>query len=299
LNRATPAVDSDLYPFTGHFFDTGGGVRMHYLDEGAGPPLVMLHGNPTWSFFYRDIVRRLRDRYRCVVPDHVGCGLSDKPAGHRYPYSLDRRIADVTALTEYLGLVRDVTLVVHDWGGVIGLGWATRFPERVKRLVVLNTAAFHLPAGKPLPGSLRLGRSSLGPLLIRGLNLFCRLAANGWATVRPLAGDVKRMYLAPYDSWAHRIAVLRFVQTIPIGPTDSGYEIVSATQQRLTLFRDRPALICWGMRDFVFDADFLAEWQRQLPAAEIERYDDAGHYILEDAGEAVGTRIEVFLRRTE
>jgi haloalkane dehalogenase len=272
---------------------------MHYLDEGAGPPLVMLHGNPSWSFFYRNVVRGLCGRYRCIVPDHVGCGLSDKPAGNRYPYSLERRIADVTGLIEHIGLDLGVTLVVHDWGGMIGLGWATRFPERVKRLVILNTAAFHMPASKPLPWSLRLGRSRLGPLLIRGLNLFCRLAANGWATVRPLSPEVKRMYLTPYDSWAHRVAILRFVQTIPIDAADAGYGIVADTQERLALFRDRPALVCWGMRDFVFDGHFLAEWQRQLPGAEVHRYEDAGHYVLEDAGEEVGSRIEEFLRRTD
>jgi haloalkane dehalogenase len=272
---------------------------MHYLDEGAGPPIVMVHGNPTWSFFYRDLVRRLRDRYRCIVPDHIGCGLSDTPPADRYPYSLERRIADITDLIDHLGLGRDITLVVHDWGGMIGLGWATRFPVRVKRLVILNTAAFHLPAGKPLPWSLWFGRSPLGPVLIRGLNLFCRLAVDGWATVRMLSPGVKRMYLAPYDSWCNRIAVLRFVQTIPIKASDAGYDIVTETQENLSVFRDRPVLVCWGMKDFVFDADFLAEWQKQLPAAEVHRYENAGHYVLEDAGEDVGARLEEFLARTD
>ena len=211
----------------------------------------MVHGNPTWSFYYRNLVRRLRDRYRCIVPDHVGCGLSDKPPADEYPYSLDRRVADLTSLLDHLKLDRDVTLVVHDWGGMIGMAWATRFPERVKRLIVLNTAAFRIPTAKRLPYSLRLGRSALGPVLIRGLNAFCRLAADGWATVRPLPPAVRRMYLAPYDSWANRIAVLRFVQTIPLLPADTGYDIVAETEKRLSLLRDKPMLICWGMRDFV------------------------------------------------
>jgi pimeloyl-ACP methyl ester carboxylesterase len=287
------------YPFTGHFFDTGAGVRMHYLDEGRGPPVVMVHGNPTWSFYYRNLVRRLSGRYRCIVPDHVGCGLSDKPSSERYPYSLERRIADLTALLDHLKLDRDVTLVVHDWGGMIGTAWATRFPERVKRLVVLNTAAFHLPPQKRLPLSLRIGRNTtLGIVLIRGLNLFCRAAVRWCVVRRPLSPAVRRMYLAPYDSWAHRIAVLRFVQTIPLTPTDPEYDIVSETERRLQLLRDRPMLICWGMRDFVFDRDFLAEWERHFPAAEVHRYDDAGHYVLEDAGDEVGLRVDEFLERT-
>jgi haloalkane dehalogenase len=292
-------IDTALYPFAGHFLDVGG-PRLHYLDEGRGPPVVMVHGNPTWSFYYRDLVRRLSDRYRCVVPDHVGCGLSDKPPASQYPYSLERRVADLTGLLDHLRLDRDVTLVVHDWGGMIGTAWATRFPERVKRLVVLNTAAFHLPPGKRLPLSLRVGRNTtLGAVLIRGFNMFCRAAAKWCVTRRPLPPAVRRMYLAPYDSWAHRVAVLKFVQTIPLRPTDSGYDIVSETERRLPPLRDKPVLICWGMRDFVFDADFLAQWTKHFPAAEVRRYADTGHYILEDAGDEVGLRVEEFLARTD
>jgi haloalkane dehalogenase len=272
---------------------------MHYLDEGRGPPVVMIHGNPTWSFYFRDLVRLLRDDYRCVVPDHVGCGLSDKPSADKYPYSLERRVADLTNLLDHLKIDRDVTLIVHDWGGMIGTAWATRYPERVKRLVVLNTAAFHLPANKRLPLSLRIGRNTtLGAILIRGLNLFCR-AAIEWCVVRPMPRAVRKMYLAPYNSWANRIAVLRFVQTIPLRSSDPGYDIVSETEQRLSLLRNRAMLMCWGMRDFVFDADFLAEWERHFPTAEVHRYPDAGHYLLEDAGDSVGLRVKEFLDRTQ
>jgi pimeloyl-ACP methyl ester carboxylesterase len=296
---ATWTPDPALYPFTGHYFDTGDGVRMHYLDEGHGPPVVMVHGNPTWSFYYRDLVRRLSGRHRCIVPDHIGCGLSDKPPVSCYPYSLGRRVADLTALLDHLKLDREVTLVVHDWGGMIGTAWATQFPERVKRLVVLNTAAFHLPPQKRLPLTLWIGRNTtLGAVLIRGLNLFCRAAVRWCVVRRPLPPAVRRMYLAPYDSWAHRIAVVRFVQTIPLKPTDPGYDIVTETEHRLHLLRDRPMLICWGMRDFVFDGDFLAQWEQHFPAAEVHRYDDVGHYVLEDAGDEVATRVDEFLERT-
>src|SRR5437763_1827424 len=159
---------------------------MHYLDEGAGEPVVMVHGNPTWSFYYRNLVLALRDRYRCVAPDHVGCGLSDKPDDGRYIYSLERRVADLEVLLDHLHLRENLTLVVHDWGGMIGPAFAARHPERVKRLVVLNTAAFHLPKGKPLPRSLWWGRNTvLGTVLIRGFNAFCRGAARWCVTRRP------------------------------------------------------------------------------------------------------------------
>ncbi len=287
--------DRALYPFSGRFFDVGSGIRMHCLDEGRGEPVVMLHGNPTWSFLYRRLVLALRGRFRCVVPDHVGCGLSDKPPAARYDYSLSRRIGDVTQLLDDLGVNENVTLVLHDWGGMIGSAWATRFPERVKRLVIFNTAGYPMPAGARLPRSLWWGRNTLlGAVAIRGFNAFCRLAAK-WCVTKPLPPDVRRMFLAPYNSWANRIAVLKFVQTIPLAERDPGFGIVRETGERLHLLREKPALICWGMRDFVFDEHFLAEWQRRFPAAEVRRVPDAGHYLLEDAGDEIVPVVERFL----
>src|SRR3954468_5018748 len=166
----------ELYPFAGRWFE-GKGLRLHYPDEGHGEPVVMLHGNPTWSFFYRDLVRALRGGYRCVVPDHIGCGLSDKPDDARYDYTLEQRVLDLEALLDHLGLGGGLTLVLHDWGGMIGMAYASRHPERVRRLVVLNTAAFRMPAGKRLPWSLWACRNTpAGPLLVRGLNAFSRAA---------------------------------------------------------------------------------------------------------------------------
>src|SRR5262249_19576797 len=129
------------YPFAGKFLDVGG-AQYHYLDEGAGEPVLMLHGNPTWSFHYRRLALALRDRYRVLVPDHIGCGLSDKPPPSQYSYTLDRRARDVEALLDHLGIDDDLTLVLHDWGGMIGMLVAHRRPERIKRLVLFNTAAF-------------------------------------------------------------------------------------------------------------------------------------------------------------
>jgi haloalkane dehalogenase len=290
----TPPVSRRLYPFASHFHDVPG-ARLHYLDEGQGEPVVMLHGNPTWSFYYRELVRGLRDAYRCVVPDHVGCGLSDKPDDAAYDYTLRRRVEDLASLLDGLGLRERLTLVLHDWGGLIGMAWAQRFPERVGRLVILNTAAF-LPAGKRLPWQLRLARSWLGPLLVRGLNLFVRGAVRS-CVVRPLPPEVRAAYLAPYDSWQHRIAVLRFVQDIPLRPGDRGYDVLAAVEAGLTRFRDVPTLICWGERDFVFGGDFLRGWTERLPRAEVHAFPDAGHWVLEDAGERIVPLVRDFLQR--
>jgi pimeloyl-ACP methyl ester carboxylesterase len=285
---------SDLYPFESHFLGLDG-LRLHYLDEGSGDPVVMVHGNPTWSFYYRNLVKGLRGSYRTIVPDHIGCGLSDKPDASQYPYSLDRRARDLESLLDHLGLFENITLVVHDWGGMIGMLFASRNPERIKRLVVLNTGAFHLPKAKRFPPSLALVRNTpLGPLLVRGLNAFSLGAARACVR-RPMSPEVRRGYLAPYDSWANRVAVLRFVQTIPLKPGDEGYDLVTEVEDGLDQFRHLPVLICWGMHDFVFDRHFLAEWERHFPEAEVHRFDDAGHYVLEDAGDAILPLVQGFL----
>lgn len=287
-----------LYPFDSHFMEVGG-QRMHYLDEGVGEPVVAVHGNPTWSFYYRELVRDLRDECRVIVPDHVGCGLSDKPGDDDYPYTLERRVDDFSAFMDRVGPDR-VDLVVHDWGGAIGCAWAGRHPERVRRLVILNTAAFHLPPGKPLPWQLWLVRNTpLGALLVRGLNGFARGATHLACTRRPMPKEVRDAYCAPYDSWADRRAVLRFVEDIPLSPGDAGYELVSEIAGNLPKLADKPILICWGDRDFVFDHHFLTEWQRLFPFAEVHRFADGGHYILEDYSDEIVPLIRGFLARND
>lgn len=286
-------VPEHLYPFEGKHHDLGG-VRMHYLDEGDGDPVLCVHGNPTWSFYYRSLASALRSHHRVIVPDHVGCGLSDKPGDDRYEYTLERRVGDLESLMERLE-VDGVTLVVHDWGGAIGLGWAVRHPERVRRLVILNTAAFHLLPGKRLPWQLWLVRNTLlGTVLVRGFNAFARGAARVACTRVKLSRELRNAYCAPYDSWANRIATLRFVQDIPLSAGDRAFEVLTEIQEHLQLFRDRPVMICWGCRDFVFDRDYLAQWRRTYPHAEVHDFPDCGHYVLEDASPEITELVRRF-----
>ena len=281
-----PKAFRNLFPFESHFHDQNG-LRQHYVDEGRGTPVVMLHGNPTWSFMYRALISDLRDSFRVIAPDHMGCGFSDKPDDSRYPYTLERRIQDLDGLLETAGVANDISLVVHDWGGLIGLGWAVRHPQRVKRLVILNTAAFPVPASTRLPLSIRLCRNTaLGAFFVRRFNAFAVIASHV-APRRRLPPNVRHAYTLPYDSWANRIATLRFVQDIPLGPRDPSFAEVSRTAASLDSLRSRPMLICWGERDFVFDRHFLAEWMRRFPEAEVHRFPDAGHYLLEDAADRV------------
>lgn len=293
------APPRELYPFASREIEVRPGVVMRYLDEGSGPLVVMVHGNPSWSLYYRNLVLALRPDHRCLVPDHIGCGLSDKPGDARYDYTLRSRVDDLERLIETAAPGPEpITLVLHDWGGAIGMGYAARHTERVGRLVILNTGAFFNPKGERLPLTLRLVRDTpLGPLLVRGLNAFS-LGATHMATVRPMSRELRRAYTGPYGSWADRIATLRFVQDIPLKPADPAWSEIERIDAGLAAFASVPALIAWGLKDFVFDDSFLAEWRRRMPQAEVHAFDDVGHYTLEDGGDRIFPLVRDFLART-
>ncbi|HIP76777.1 MAG TPA: alpha/beta fold hydrolase [Psychromonas hadalis] len=286
-----------LYPFERNFLDRNG-QQYHYLNEGKGEPVVMVHGNPSWSFYYRNLVSALRNQYQCIVPDHIGCGFSDKPDDKDYDYTLKNRIDDLEALLDHLNITENITLVVHDWGGMIGMGYAARHPERIKRLVILNTGAFHLPKSKPLPLSLRICRNRLlGTVLVRGFNAFSSIASYVGVKRKPMTKAVREAYVMPFNSWKNRISTLRFVQDIPLLKTDRNYKLVSHISDKLEHFQATPTLICWGLKDFVFDKNFLNVWARKMPHAEINEFADCGHYILEDASNQVVLLIKQFLEK--
>ena len=285
-----------LYPFTGAYRNVNG-YRLHLLDEGRGDTVLMLHGNPTWSFYYRNLVLGLRGTHRVIAPDYIGCGLSDKPDENSYEYTLRRRVDDLAALIEQAGVDGPITLLMHDWGGMIGMAYATRFPEKIGRLVLLNSAAFHLPKTKKLPRTLWLCRKTpLGDFFIRDTGLFNSVLAR-WAVCRPMEQSVREAYLLPYRAPQDRTALLHFVQDIPLEAGDASYDLVSEVQAKLPAFRNVPALILWGDRDFVFDHHFLAEWRKFLPGAEVHHFPNAGHYVLEDAGAEILPLLEDFFRR--
>ncbi|WP_049565752.1 alpha/beta fold hydrolase [Nonomuraea sp. SBT364] len=299
------------YPFTSRWYahPARSGLRQHYVDEGAGPPVLFVHGNPSWSYLWRRPIAALRDRFRCVAPDHLGMGLSDKPAAGDYDHTLSSRVDDLDALIGHLvsqggAPGRGWTLVMHDWGGPIGMAWACRHPGRVARLVVLNTAAFPNPHGErprlPLRAPLwLLRRTRLGARLLLRHNVFAR-----GATWRPLGvrarmpADVRDAFLAPYDRPAHRVAVQRFLHDIPLRPGDPAWPLLEETGRRLDRLARLPALIGWGLRDPVFDPAMLAEWRRRLPAARVLVCPRAGHYLLEDAHEQLVPAMRAFLTET-
>ena len=285
-----PAVQ-DIYPFASHYLDIGG-LGYHYVDEGQGDPILMVHGNPTWSFLFRNFIRALSGPNRCLAVDHMGCGLSAKPQSYRY--RLARHIANLEHLVLTLDL-KNITLMVHDWGGAIGLGVAGRHPQRFKKLIISNTAAYR---SERLPAILKVARlPGVGDLLIRGFNAFA-LGTLRTALSHPerMVGAIRQGYLHPYDNWANRIATLRFVQDIPMGPDHSSYSSLAEVEQNLRRLRDLPTLLMWGEKDWCFSPHFRDRFLDFFPQAQRLDFPQAGHLLYEDEPEATLAGVREFLQ---
>ena len=281
------------YPFKGRKFQTRRGHEMHYLDEGHGtePPILFLHGNPTWSFMYRRIISELSKNSRCLAPDHIGCGFSEKPDLSDFPYDLENHAENILSLLDYLELSK-VSLVLHDWGGAIGLTALRNQPERIHKITLLNTAAFTSPK---VPKRILLCRIPLlGSLIVRGLNGFA-WPATWMATEKGLDESVKQGFLDPYNNWKNRIAVWRFVQDIPHENDHPSRNLLMETENSLAQLQDKPTIACWGMKDFCFSPFFLNEWCQRMPGLKAHKFHEAGHYILEDAFEEVFPIMRAFL----
>lgn len=281
-----------LYPFASHHLPLDS-LRYHYLDEGAGQTMLMVHGNPTWSFYWRNLVSAFRDRHRVVVPDHIGCGLSDKPQD--YPYRLSQHIANLVRLVEHLDL-SGISLLVHDWGGAIGLGAALQVPDRVARIVLFNSGAFPPPF---FPFRIRVCRTPvLGQWAVRRLNLFARAALRMAVNKRErMTSAVRAGLLAPYDSWENRVAIHRFVADIPASQRHPTWQTLSDIEAGLPTLADRPIMAIWGMRDWCFKPACLDRFLKVFPDAEVHRLQDAGHYVIEDAHEEIVPLVERFVTK--
>ena len=284
-----------LFPFDPHLHNLKG-YSYHYVDEGEGEPVVMVHGNPTWSFFYRRLIQGLRSQYRCLAPDHLGCGLSEKPQD--YAYNLENHIINLeTWLEEILPPLgwngSQINLIVHDWGGPIGLSYAVRNPKRVKRIVIMNTSAF---TSGEMPFSIRMCRwPVLGSLIVRGFNLFAGEATIR-TTVKRMSRQVRKGFLLPYNSWKNLVGVYNFIQDIPLEPGRTRDILTTLDEGIADALKDKPILIQWGMKDWCFTPFFLDLWKQRFPNAEVDEY-DAGHYLMEDAFGQILPRIQTFLRK--
>jgi haloalkane dehalogenase len=285
-----PADWRPLYPFCSRYFSLGS-LRYHYVDEGAGEPLVFVHGNPTWSFYWRNLILGLKDQYRCLAVDHIGCGLSDKPQD--YPYTLAQHTDNLCQFIEQRDL-RGVTMLVHDWGGAIGLGAAVKLKERMKRLVIFNTGAFPPPF---VPARIAVCRTPVvGRIALRGPNLFAR-AALSMAVEKPerMTPEVQAGFLAPYDNWANRVAIWRFVRDIPLTKSHPTYGTLAELERQLPTLAHLPIALIWGMRDWCFRPECLRRFQAVFPDADTHELADCGHYVIEDAHERIVPIVRKFL----
>jgi len=277
--RRLPAAVRKIYPFVPRQLAVPGG-NLAYVDAGDGPPVLFLHGNPTWSFLWRHAILDLRGRRRCVAPDHLGMGLSDRLPASAPPLRLVDHIGNVERLVDHLGWKR-FDLVVHDWGGAIGFGYARRHPERIGRIAVTNSAAFY--AGRIPTRIAWCRRGALGRFLVQGLNAFAGLAPV-MGVVQPLPPEIVKGYRWPYRDWHSRRAIADFIADIPLEADHPTRPELEAIERALPQFRDHPMTLLWGGRDFCFNDAFLAAWQQHFPGAAVHRFATAGHLVLEDAG---------------
>lgn len=264
-------------------------------NESGSRTLLFVHGNPTWSFYWRKLIGPLSHQYRCVAVDHVGCGRSDKP--QKYRYTLEQHISNLVKLIQELDL-RRITLVAHDWGGAIGLGAVTELTNRVDRIVLMNTGAFPPPY---IPWRIRACRIPvLGTFALRGLNLFS-LSALRMAVQKTdsLDHSAREGLVAPYDNWANRVAVDGFVKDIPASRRHPTWERLDRIEKNLVNLADRPVKLIWGMRDWCFRPECMERFQTHFPNADVTRLDDTGHYVVEESPDEVLHALQSFLRDTD
>jgi len=281
------------FPFTPHYFDHNG-FQMHYVDEGSGEPIVLVHGDPTWGYLYRNFIHALARRQRCIAPDHMGMGKSGVPQ-KPYPYRLEHHIANFENLLLHLDL-RDITLVLHDWGGPVGLGFATRHQERVKRLVLMNTWAFAPWPGGPFPRLLEMIRSARGEKFVLEKNGYLEPALLGTTFhIENLTQEVMDAYRAPFPTPPSRLALLCWSRDIPVSEADPSYAEMKRIERGLPQFLNTPTLLVWGMRDPVLSEPVLRTWQSIYPHAITYEIEDASHFLQEDAPARIVSCIEKFL----
>ncbi len=280
------------FPFAPHYLDSNG-FKMHFVDEGDGEPVLLLHGDPTWGYLWRQFIPPLAQHRRCIVPDQMGMGKSGTPESP-YPYRLRHHIDNLEALLLHLDL-QNLTLVLHDWGGPVGLGVATRHPDRIKRLVLMNTWAFAPWPGGPFPRLIELIRSDRGEKFVLEKNGYLEPALVG-TTHHPekLTKTILDAYRAPFPTPASRRALLCWSRDIPVHETDPSYAEMKRIEERLPDFNRTPTLLVWGMRDPVLTESVLRPWQQIYPHAITHEIDDASHFLQEDVPERIIHFIEEF-----
>lgn len=283
-------IDRQEYPFASHYLEVSAG-RLHYVDEGSGPDVVMVHGNPTWSYLYRRLIKQLQPEYRCIAMDHIGFGLSDKPRD--WSYLPADHAANLTALIDGLGL-KDITLVVQDWGGPIGLSYAVAHPENVSRLIIMNTWAWPVNRDWYYIAFSGFMGGPVGRWLIRRYNFFAR------SVMRQAFGDKRKLTPAAHEHYLRALPTAEARKGSYVFPR----QIVKATPwldqlwSNIPVLKEKPTLIVWGMKDIAFREKELKRWESAFPAARTVRLSSVGHFVQEEAPEQLVAAAVPFLQET-
>jgi haloalkane dehalogenase len=277
-------VPFELFPVSHHFVDLDG-TRIHYADEGVGETLLLLHGNPSWSLLYRKMIPVLSHRFRCVAPDYPGYGMSDAPPG--YGYTPREHSEVLERFVDRLGLA-DLTVMVQDWGGPIGLSFAERRPELVRRFIIGNTFAWPLNSDRRVQVFSAVMGGPVGGILTDAVNFVPRFFFWRGFARRP-EPSVRRLYLAPWRPRARRKAAV-------IAPRQliAASAFLAEVDRDLAKLADRPALIVWGTKDFAFGAAERQRFERAFPNHATVLFSDASHFLQEDVGDRIAKAFIAF-----
>lgn len=289
LNSEERELLKRVLPFESRYTEIEG-YEMHYLDEGEGPVVVLLHGNPTWSFMFRALIASLRDSFRVIAPDYLGLGLSEHPREKKFR-AIDRT-GHLQKLLSSLS-VEKFSLVMHDWGGSIGSMLAARDPSRVEKLVYLNTTLTEIES---LPEIIKRATTPVvGKILTKYSTSFLRLLTE-MGVARRLPAEVRHAYLLPYQSAADRQAIWDFVADIPFGSDHPSHGDLVLLGEKLPLLAAKPVQIVWGLKDPCFHREMLSKVARHFPGARVCELPEASHLVLEDAPDKACAVIKDFLK---
>lgn len=285
-------VSDEMFPFRSNYFTTPSGHQMHYVDEGEGETIVFLHGNPSWSFEFRHLINGLRGEFRCVAPDHIGFGLSGRSRS-KADHHPEAHARSFEALLTELDL-RDVTLYMSDWGGPIGLDFARKHPDRVKRIVVANTWSWPVNDDMHFRRFSFMMRSWVGQLLIKRFNCFVnKVVPKAVGDPSILTREVMDHYRNAQPSWSARSACA----ALP-GHIIWASDWLSSIWDGRSAFADKPAMIFWGLKDIAFRAKELERWESTLSNYEVREFDDCGHFLAEEAPERILPDLRAFMARS-
>lgn len=277
MGTNTDWINREEYPFKSHFYHTEQG-KMHYVDEGKGDPIVFIHGNPSWSFQFRNVIKKLSKTNRCIAPDMIGFGLSDKPRDFSYlPKDHARMIDDFLESLD----INNITIVVGDWGGPIGLSYAINHPERIRNLVITNTWLWSVKNDWYYQAFSKFVGGPIGKMLINSRNFFARDIVKMASGKKP-SKEVHKHYLKPLEKKKERKGSWVFP-----GQVVGSWKWLDSLWEKREVLKEKKTIFVWGMKDIAFREKELKRWMETFPEANVKRFEKVGHFVAEENPEGL------------